>query len=63
MKVIVMEHMGKKCVAHLGKHPYVEVLDWVMEIMKEDESFDKITIYTKEMTQEEVDSLPEFEGY
>jgi hypothetical protein len=62
VNVIMIEYRGKRVVASLGYNPEAEVLDWVRDIMREDEAFD-IRIYSKEMTQEEIDSFPEFEGY
>jgi hypothetical protein len=61
MKVFVLEYLGKKCVSP----KCTEVADWIVNVFSSEEHnhSDKMVVYSKEMTQEELDSLPEFEGY
>lgn len=61
MKVYALDYLGKTCIS---PNP-LEVTDWAMEVLlsQEHDDADPLILSRKEMTQDEVDALPEFEGY
>jgi hypothetical protein len=58
MKVVVLEHLGKKVVAE----SIAEMLEWIKEILEEEPS-NPITVYIKNMSEKEFNNLKEFEGF
>jgi hypothetical protein len=57
--VIIVVFGGKRCAFPTNEKDCV--VEWIRDIMNETEQYD-ISIYTKKMTQQEIDALPEFEG-